>query len=137
MVLFFHCVYASQNMRTINKKRTEMLAPIMKTPETEQEEEERIMQDFDYRFSVNGLAHNLLLRTFSYKEKAQCNNCLSVPRTIEVSILDTNEQLLSDFSNLIDAVLQTFPDRVCVECRQNLSIESEFGQFIYIQVIII
>lgn len=121
-------------MRTINKKRAELLVPIFRKARNEEEEEERMMFDVDCQLTVNSLASQLLRGTFSYKEDRQCSGCTHTTSTI-LPTLSANESLLSDFSNLSEAILSNFGDAVCALCSTELNtVDSEFGQFLFIEV---
>lgn len=121
-------------MRTVNKKRAEVLAPIMCAPQNEQEEEESLaFESVDCQFTVNTLASRLLMGTFSYKDVTRCGTC-TAEDTRELPIISANESLLPDLSNLTDAVMSNFPNLVCHLCESQRTVEREFGQFFYIEV---
>lgn len=122
-------------MRTINKKRAELLTPILGKPMNEQEEEDRVMTKVNCQFTVNALAYKLLIGTFSYKEDMRCDICESPTESREVPIVTTHQSLLPDFSNFTDAMLASFIHPTCPMCTENLTIvEREFGQCLYIEV---
>lgn len=121
-------------MRTINKRRAEVLAPIMCAPQNEQEEEEKLMfQSVDCQFTVNSLAIRLLNGMFSYKDVTRCGKC-TAEDTRELEIISAHPSLKPDFSNLADAVILNFPDLVCHLCENERTVEREFGQCLYIEV---
>lgn len=126
----------SQNMRTINKKRADLLIPIFRKPQDEAEEERRLTCSLDCQHTVNSLVSQLLSVTFSYKEERQCSECTHTDsRTLPT--LMANQSLLPDFTNLNEAVLANFSDPVCELCNNNLNIiATEFGQCVFIEVII-
>lgn len=129
----------SANMRTVNIKRAELLAPIISKPETDLEKEEQMLFELsqvDCQFSVNGLAFNLLRGIFSYKDTGKCSNCASFSRTSENPTLNTHHILRSDLSNLAEAINMNFPEPKCPDCDTDLSIQHEFGTFMFVAVII-
>lgn len=124
-------------MRTINKKRAEMLAPIFKNPESEEDEEEHL----DCQFTVNALASKLLMGTFSCKETEEpCStaDCPFTPQNSkEYPLLTIHPSLRPDFTNLVEAIAENFPDnRLCPECNKELIVKREYGRFIFLQVLI-
>lgn len=128
-------------MRTVNKMRAEMLTPIFKIPETEHEEEARLIDavsDVDCQFTVNALASKLLMGTISCSEEvASCDtsSCSSTLQSAEYQTLNASQSLRSDFSNLADAIVENFPDfRLCPDCEKELDITRQFRRFIFIQV---
>lgn len=123
-------------MRTINRKRAEILTPIMQRDETEEEAEESALEDLDCQFTVNAFASKLLLGfgAYSYTETAKCRNCPSETKTSEFSTLNTHSSLRVDLSNLVEAVLANFPDPLCYQCQDEKTVEFQFGQFVFIQV---
>lgn len=124
----------SANMRTINKKRADLLAPMLAAPQNEQEQEERLMLDnLDCQFTVNALAFKLLMGTYSYKEEMQCE--CSFKDTRESPIMKAQNPLSVDFSNFIEAVVANLPDPVCPLCKRVLTIEREYGQYSFIEVV--
>lgn len=124
----------SQHMRTINKKRADLLIPIFRKPQNEDEEEQRMIHGLDCQLTVNSLVSQLLRATFSYKEERECSGCTHKnSRTLPT--LMANQSLRPDFTNLSEAVLANFSDPVCELCNNTLNISAtEFGQCIFIEV---
>lgn len=121
-------------MRTINRKRAELLVPIFRKARSEEEEERRLMSNVDCQLTVNSLVNDLLSGTFSYKEDRECSGCTHAD-TRTLTKLTANESLLPDFSNLSEAILQNFGDATCALCTKDLKIvDSEFGQLLFIEV---
>lgn len=121
-------------MRTINKRRAEILAPLL-SPQTEQEEEEALdSKDLDCQFTVNAIARRLLQGTFSYREERRCDNCKTADIK-EDEIISTHLSLKSDFSNFAQSIVDNFAEGTCLNCNSILTtVKQEFGQCLYVQV---
>lgn len=117
-------------MKTVNKKRAELLTPIFGRPQNEQEEEEQMI---DCQLTVNSLAGQMLKETFSHREERRCNQCTFADFRNSPTLM-ANRLLLPDFSNLSDAVLENFGNSVCSMCQNALTVDSEFGQLLFLEV---
>lgn len=123
-------------MRTINKKRAELLTTLLKEPENEQEHEEATINDSvraDCKFDFNGLASILLQGTHSIIEKAECIACRTHSMNIQ-SKFSAGESLNADFSNFVGVLFENFPEHICGECNEPQTVSREFGNFVFIEV---
>lgn len=140
-------------MRTINKKRAEMLSKFVKPtidsvyiePEerTETQEIDEDIRaifdtyDMDCQFSVNGLASKLLHSfTYSLKETSVCNNCeeSAITGVSALPIIGASNALKTDYGNLVMSIEDNFPSYKCDDCNSYKEVQREFGQHIFIEV---
>lgn len=140
-------------MRTINKKRAEMLSKFVK-PTVDQvyiEPEDRTktaeideniralfdIYDMDCQFSVNGLVSKLLHSfTYSLKETSICKNCgeSDIIHVSKLPIIGASNALKIDYGNLVAAIGDNFPDYKCDDCNSYKEVQREFGQHVFIEV---
>lgn len=123
-------------MRTVNANRAKLLTNVMKKAETEQEIEDELWQEeVDCQFTVNALASKLLAGIASLKENGRCE-CSYGFENHEFSMISVSQSLKADFSNLAASIIENLGYQSCPECSTELTIEREFGTFIFIQVIL-
>lgn len=120
-------------MQSINKKRAEMLTPIFRNPENEEDNTVHL----DCQFTVNALAAQLLAGTISCKEaEAPCGtpDCPYAPKSSVRPMLTLHTSLRPDFTNLVEAIEANYRDAFCQDCQKELVVTREFGQFIFFEV---
>lgn len=103
-------------MRTLNKDRAVLLTKLDKNPETEEETEEKMLLEanaMDCKFAVNGLAAKLLQGTFTCAEDGKCNQCTLSVGPNRIPIISTGKSFKQDFGNLVQAIVDNFPDNIC------------------------
>lgn len=126
-------------MRTINKTRAAILAKLYKEPENDFEKDERMMLDdaeMDCQHAVNGAATTLLQGTFSCKEETRCTHCDSSYEPRFLPIICVADTLKPKFENFVQSINENLPDGVCYDCQQAKEVEREFGNFLFIEVVL-
>lgn len=124
-------------MRTLNKARAVLLHQLNKTPETEEEGEERLLLDAlgtDCKFAVNGLAAKLLSGAFTCYEEGECEQCTFKIGPNQIPIITTGTELQQDYGNLVHAIEANLPDNICYACENRVTVEREFGNYVFVEV---
>lgn len=138
-------------MRTVNKIRADMLFNLTKkfdkyadsknSDTVEDEDELGFLEcfDVDSQFTVNSMAAKLLhSHTYSLKESILCEDCYTAGNNDHsLPIISAHTSLKPDFSNFVEAIRANIPlFSPCRLCDKFFGGEREFGQHIFIEVIL-
>lgn len=80
------------------------------------------------------MAAKLLQECPSYYEIATCHQCEFCDIPPLTPVLNVHSCLQPDLSNLAAAIERNFPNRKCQMCKEDMSLEYVFSDFIFIDV---
>lgn len=109
-------------MKTINRKRAEI---VMNHP--------MIQTDGNCATTISFIISKLLPDCPSYNESMSCTE--DCPTTNDsFSVLKLSSVLNANFGNVLDAIWENFPSKICARCGEPALMEIQFAPILFIEV---